>query len=239
MTTGSEAEDDLTDEEMEGIELDDDCEEGIENNSTELGGDDDELDPTDATKEGEAAAANGGEDELEDDLYEEIVRKERMELMEAERSKVAIETTDAESRLQYLLAQSDVFAHFLAGSVAAAAKKGKRKIGGTRGGRLGGERMSEADEDAALVETAQSKRKVIRLDRQPSSLAPHCKMHPYQLEGLNWLIKLHDHGINGTVINFVLERIKEMCTFSHCTFLSLLVQGILADEMVSVVELLL
>ena len=22
-------------------------------------------------------------------------------------------------------------------------------------------------------------------------------MHPYQLEGLNWMIKLHDHGING------------------------------------------
>jgi SWI/SNF-related matrix-associated actin-dependent regulator of chromatin subfamily A member 5 len=22
-------------------------------------------------------------------------------------------------------------------------------------------------------------------------------MHAYQLEGLNWLIKLHDHGING------------------------------------------
>ncbi len=23
------------------------------------------------------------------------------------------------------------------------------------------------------------------------------KMHPYQLEGLNWLVKLHDNGING------------------------------------------
>jgi SWI/SNF-related matrix-associated actin-dependent regulator of chromatin subfamily A member 5 len=47
------------------------------------------------------------------------------------------------------------------------------------------------------MKTAQSHRRTIRLDKQPSNLASHCKMHAYQLEGLNWLIKLHDHGING------------------------------------------
>jgi len=58
--------------------------------------------------------------------------------------------------------------------------------------------MSEAEEDAVLLKTAQSKRRgVVRLDKQPPNLAPICKMHGYQLEGLNWLIKLHDHGING------------------------------------------
>jgi hypothetical protein len=57
--------------------------------------------------------------------------------------------------------------------------------------------MTEAEEDAQLLKSAQSKRRTIRLDKQPSNLASHCKMHPYQLEGLNWLIKLHDHGING------------------------------------------
>lgn len=184
---GSESEDDVSDVEIEGVEMDDDSD------GAEVGGDSDEL--IEALDVGVAAA--DVEDEHEDELYEEVVRQERMELMEAERAKVVNEKTDTESRLQYLLAQSDVFAHFLAGSVAAAAKKNKRKPGATRGGRLGGERMSEADEDAALVETAQSIRKVVRLDRQPSILAPHCKMHPYQLEGLNWLIKLHDHGING------------------------------------------
>jgi SWI/SNF-related matrix-associated actin-dependent regulator of chromatin subfamily A member 5 len=76
------------------------------------------------------------------------------------------------------------------GSVAAGSKKGK----GSRGKKG---RMTEAEEDAQLLKSAQSKRRVIRVDQQPSNLAPHCRMHPYQLEGLNWLIKLHDHGING------------------------------------------
>ena len=33
------------------------------------------------------------------------------------------------------------------------------------------------------------------LIRKPSCLADHCKMHGYQLEGLNWLIKLHCNGL--------------------------------------------
>jgi SWI/SNF-related matrix-associated actin-dependent regulator of chromatin subfamily A member 5 len=57
--------------------------------------------------------------------------------------------------------------------------------------------MTEAEEDDLLMKTADSKRKTIRMAHQPSLLASHCKMHPYQLEGLNWLIKLHDHGMNG------------------------------------------
>lgn len=78
------------------------------------------------------------------------------------------------------------------GSVAATQKKKKSKgKAGSRG------RMSEAEEDAQLLKSAQSKRKTVRLNQQPSILAAHCKMHPYQLEGLNWLIKLHDHGIHG------------------------------------------
>jgi SWI/SNF-related matrix-associated actin-dependent regulator of chromatin subfamily A member 5 len=63
--------------------------------------------------------------------------------------------------------------------------------------------MTEAEEDAQLLKSAQSKRRVIRVDTQPSNLAPHCNMHPYQLEGLNWLIKLHDHGINGILADEV------------------------------------
>lgn len=57
--------------------------------------------------------------------------------------------------------------------------------------------MTEEEEDAQLLKSAESKIRVVRLEKQPASLASHCKMHAYQLEGLNWLIKLHDHGING------------------------------------------
>eukprot|EP00957_Ditylum_brightwellii_P070876 5386546-Ditylum_brightwellii.AAC.1 len=35
---------------------------------------------------------------------------------------------------------------------------------------------------------------------QPKN-APHCKMHTYQLEGLNWLIKLHNHNINDILVD--------------------------------------
>jgi len=106
---------------------------------------------------------------------------------------------NVDQKFHYLIQQSDVFAHFLAGSVAADAKKNKRKRGGTSGGEGRGRagRMTEADEDAALVKTAQSKRKVVRVDHQPKILNPNFRMHDYQLEGLNWLIRLHDNGING------------------------------------------
>ena len=84
------------------------------------------------------------------------------------------------------------------GSVAAQTK-GKKK-GGSRG-KSG--RLTEAEEDEQMLKSAQSKRQVIRLDVQPSILAPHCSMHNYQLEGLNWLIKLHCNGINGILADEV------------------------------------
>lgn len=78
------------------------------------------------------------------------------------------------------------------GSVATNSKK--KKKGGSRGK---SNRMTEAEEDAALLKTATSARRTVYLNSQPKLLASHCKMHKYQLEGLNWMIKLHDHGING------------------------------------------
>jgi len=66
-----------------------------------------------------------------------------------------------------------------------------------KSGRGKANRMTEAEEDAALMKTATSARRTVYLNSQPKLLADHCKMHKYQLEGLNWMIKLHDHGING------------------------------------------
>jgi SWI/SNF-related matrix-associated actin-dependent regulator of chromatin subfamily A member 5 len=77
--------------------------------------------------------------------------------------------------------------------------KGKKKAGSR--GKKG--RMTETEEDEQMLKSAQSKRRVIRLDVQPSILADHCKMHNYQLEGLNWLIKLHCNGINGILADEV------------------------------------
>ncbi|KAL7543063.1 hypothetical protein ACHAXR_012376 [Thalassiosira sp. AJA248-18] len=156
-----------------------------------------------------AAAANDDNDEEhqsdieheKEDLQEiEAARKERMDLMAAElkKEKEVQEKKEGEEgvvpfdKFQYLVGQSEVFAHFLAGSVATASKSKKKK--GSRGK---SNRMTEAEEDAALLKTATSSRRTVYLNAQPKLLAPICTMHKYQLEGLNWMIKLHDHGING------------------------------------------
>jgi SNF2 family DNA or RNA helicase len=141
---------------------------------------------------------------------------------------------DPNMRLQYLMDQSEVFAHFLAGTnaetlrksqikkrgrkskeelarLALEAEKTPKKEGGLNAmeiyeqdeeekknaAKTPAVRMSEEAEDASMMATATSKRTVTRIDKQPVNLSEHCKMHPYQLEGLNWLIKLHDNAING------------------------------------------
>lgn len=150
----------------------------------------------------------------------EAVRKERMDLMRAEKEALEKETAekagskggDGFNKLEYLVKQSDVFAHFLAGSVAITEKKKGRGKKGGDGSRGKKGRMTEAQEDAQLLATAQSHRRTIRLDKQPTNLASHCEMHPYQLEGLNWLIKLHDHGINGILGKYAPSK------YSPCIF---------------------
>ena len=98
--------------------------------------------------------------------------------------------------------------------MASSSKKGKKGSRGKKG------RMTEAEEDAAMLKSAQSKRKVIRLDKQPMILASHCKMHPYQLEGLNWLIRLHCNGINGILADEMglgtYSRVMTALSDTHC-----------------------
>jgi len=92
-----------------------------------------------------------------------------------------------DKRLNYLMAQSEVFSHFMEENSDGGFKRAKAKAGRTR--------MTESAEDANLMKTAQSKLRVTRVQTQPSIIT--AKMRPYQLEGLNWLVKLHDNGING------------------------------------------
>jgi SWI/SNF-related matrix-associated actin-dependent regulator of chromatin subfamily A member 5 len=189
-----------SDVEIEGMDLDD-MEEGGDDNYNN-----DEDDDA-AMKDKDSPEQSDEEDfkhEKEDHDEMEEARREQMELMAAERSKISEpalgENASAAEKLEYLLGQSEVFAHFLAGTVAT---QGKKKGKGSRGKK---NRMTEAEEDEQLLKSAQSKRSVIRLDKQPSILADHCKMHNYQLEGLNWLIKLHCNGINGILADEVSEQ---------------------------------
>jgi hypothetical protein len=189
-----------------------------------------------------AADSSGGAviEELDDDEAKalaaeeaaelEAARTDRLELMNADEQKQKQATNnkqpaaDVQSRLDYLLHQSDVFAHFLAGSVAASTTTSTKKSGkgGGKGAGRGKGRLTEEEEDAQLLKSAQSKRRVVRLDHQPACLAPICKMHPYQLEGLNWLIKLHDHGINAILAD---GRYQKSMTDAELSFLLTLVSA--------------
>jgi SWI/SNF-related matrix-associated actin-dependent regulator of chromatin subfamily A member 5 len=203
---------DDSDVELEGVDMDED-----DMNAA--------VDDVDANDD---AAVNEREDspdhlqhEKEDNQHEqedsqelEEARKARMELMaeELKREREQQEaqllkspggtTVDPNSKFQYLIGQSEVFAHFLAGaSAASTGGAGRRKKkGGSRGK---ANRMTEAEEDAQLLATATSARRTVYLNQQPKILSDVCKMHKYQLEGLNWMIKLHDHGINGILADEV------------------------------------
>ena len=142
-------------------------------------------------------------------MAEELKReKELQEKQKMEASSTTAAVEDPMSKFQYLIGQSEVFAHFLAGASAASAGKKKKK----KGSRGKANRMTEAEEDAQLLATATSARRTVYLNAQPKILAEHCKMHKYQLEGLNWMIKLHDHGINGILADEVSYMIHNtMC----------------------------
>ena len=197
--------DEDSDVELEGMDLD-----GLDDTNHD-DEDDDDID-NDAAAIRDDSPNHEKEDiqHEQEDLQElEAARKERMELMaeelkrekelqEKQQQSTAATEADPMSKFQYLIGQSEVFAHFLAGASAASAGKKKKK--GSRGK---ANRMTEAEEDAQLLATATSARRTVYLNTQPKILAGHCKMHKYQLEGLNWMIKLHDHGINGILADEV------------------------------------
>jgi SWI/SNF-related matrix-associated actin-dependent regulator of chromatin subfamily A member 5 len=151
-------------------------------------------------------------------------KKERQDKLKRMREdeKKALKAGGAEgtkNRLAYLMKMSDIFAHFVKApqdgaaaassssaddaAAAAAAEAEAEKAGkAEKAGRRGKGRMSEKQEDELMMqaEGGDGKEKTddggTRLTVQPKCIA-FGKMRTYQLEGLNWLIKLHEHGING------------------------------------------
>jgi len=105
----------------------------------------------------------------------------------------------AKKRLDFLLKQSDIFRHF--GDV----KEDKAKFY-NRGGKLlspeKGCRTNRRDDiadDVDAEELAQAEEEqgnTVYLTSQPTSLS-FGKMRAYQLEGLNWMIRLQENGVNG------------------------------------------
>jgi len=111
----------------------------------------------------------------------------------------------AEARLKYLLSQSDIFSHFgLKGST----EESSSSRTGTGSSKVKSSDIAEDlddDEIAMLEEENESeedgaptpaKPAITTLTRQPNCIVGG-KMRPYQLEGLNWMVRLTENGING------------------------------------------
>ena len=164
------------------------------------------TDPDDVMDDGVdqiAVDLNGEVGVLEDEdaardeirIFEEKKKQQQAILEELKKNEFTSAAESRATRLNYLMKQSEVFAHFLTGGDSAAFKeddngssKKKKKAGRTR--------LTEEDEDKEMMKLAQAKAVLTRLSTQPM-LITGGEMRSYQLEGLNWMIKLHDNNING------------------------------------------
>ena len=129
-------------------------------------------------------------------------RKKQLEaLRQQEKDKLGKDQKKgAKDRLAYLMRQTDVFAHFMSPDATGASGGAAEKSKGA--GRKGKGRLTEKQEDELMMQAAskEDKGKSVsggtRLTKQPACITGGT-MRPYQLEGLNWLIKLYENGING------------------------------------------
>jgi len=123
---------------------------------------------------------------------------------------------------------SDEPASTLIGSLVAAFKerlaggsKRKRTQGGPARGSKGGARhkdKSHADDEDA-EEQAELDQEVIRLESQPACITGGT-MRDYQLEGLNWLLSLHQRDLNAILAD-EMGLGKTLQTIAFLGFLSL------------------
>lgn len=133
-------------------------------------------------------------DELDENEEEKYLKSTRLSQLQTVQMTDMNELNDKQKKLDYLMAQSEIFSHFLSeGDEYQNNVTNKNKEGSLKSSRM---RLSEEIEDKRLMKIAQTKSRVTRLMRQPNSIVGGT-MRPYQIEGLNWLIRLHENGING------------------------------------------
>ena len=134
----------------------------------------------------------------EEQKAERTASREAREAREAEIARAQDENAEhlaqaAERRLDFLLKQSDIFQHF--GAVSSGASKQKKRPTADVVASPSKRRMSDADADEDVTASGGDGSTGTFLLRQPSVLQG--QLRPYQLEGLNWLIRLQENGVNG------------------------------------------
>lgn len=164
-------------------------------------------------------------------------REKRLkELHDATRAEAEADTeARAEKRLEFLQASAEIFSHFMSAPSSGTTRRRSGKARGGAGGRSasGGAagkegsspsrargRMTEAQEDEQLLSAAKDEKDhFTKLTVQPPNIK-FGKMRDYQLEGLNWLIRLHDAGISGILademgLGKTLQSISLLAYLSH------------------------
>lgn len=189
--------------------IEEEDEEEIEAVARTVSSDEDETadDGSQSADEEVAGDENGEPEEVEEGgTPNEISKREKARLKEMQRLKKQKirEILDAQNaaidadmnnrgkgRLNYLLQQTEIFAHFAKGDQSASQKKSKGR--GRHASKVTEEEEDEEclkDEEDGLTGSGTT-----RLLTQPSCIQG--KMRDYQLAGLNWLIRLYENGING------------------------------------------
>ncbi|KAG5023899.1 hypothetical protein JHK85_020241 [Glycine max] len=173
-----------------------DDEEELEAVARSASSDDDDNSP-------DEAAEDDDEDKLdESNVDPEVSKREKARLREMQQLKKqkVQEILDAQNatidadmnnrgkgRLNYLLQQTELFAHFAKGDQSSQKKaKGRGRHAS---------KVTEEEEDEEYLKGEEDGLANTRLVTQPSCIQG--KMRDYQLAGLNWLIRLYENGING------------------------------------------
>ena len=155
-------------------------------------------------KKAKPAPRKASAKQLENRRIAQEEKKRKQEIISLQQQDIQKEkAAQAKKRLEFLLKQSSIFSHFgqvkedqAKFGIKTGSKKNKDERQGSMSRRDNGnanqeEELEEADEHQATFLTS-----------QPTTLG-FGKMRAYQLEGLNWMIRLQENGVNGILADEV------------------------------------
>lgn len=203
----NEDEDGASDEDYSARKKDDDEDDyvhDVETSEDDYSGDSSDSSDSERKKKAKRAPRKVSEKQLENRRRAQEEKKRKEAIIAEQQEDIQKEkASQAKKRLEFLLKQSSIFSHFgqvkqdqAKFGIKTGAKKSDDAIVGSSSRRDQGnanqeEELEEADEHQATFLTS-----------QPTTLG-FGKMREYQLEGLNWMIRLQENGVNGILADEV------------------------------------
>ena len=171
--------------------------------------DDEEGKPKKSREKKKAPARVMSQKQIE---YQEKKRKEKEDkesyISQRQQDLRKEKAAQAKRRLEFLLQQSNIFSHFgrvkedtaKYGIKSQPTKAGDSSAASSSGTARGRRQDGDEEEEEALEEA--DEHEATFLTQQPSTLG-YGTMRAYQLEGLNWMIRLQENGVNGILADEV------------------------------------